>query len=287
MMPPYSWAVPGRNPGTSTNVTSGTLKQSQNRTKRAAFTEALMSRQPARWAGWLATIPTGRPPRRPNPTTILGAKSAWTSKKYWSSSTVRTIVFMSYGLFGCSGTTVCSDSSRRSTGSSVGCSGGSSRLFWEMKVSSSRISARHSSSLSAEKCATPEVPPWVEAPPSSSAVTASWVTALITSGPVTNMYEVFLTMKTKSVMDGEYTAPPAHGPRTAEIWGTTPDASVFRKKMSAYPARETTPSWMRAPPESLSPTTGVPLFIARSMILQIFFAYASDSEPPKTVKSWA
>ena len=37
MMPPYSWAVPGRNPGTSSKVTSGMLKQSQKRTKRAAF----------------------------------------------------------------------------------------------------------------------------------------------------------------------------------------------------------------------------------------------------------
>ena len=32
--------------------------------------------------------------------------------------------------------------------------------------------------------------------------------------------------------------------------------------------------------------TGAPTFIARSMTLQIFSAYASDSEPPNTVKSW-
>jgi hypothetical protein len=56
-----SCAVPGRNPGTSTKVTSGMLKQSQKRTKRAALTEASMSRQPARCAGWLATRPTGGP----------------------------------------------------------------------------------------------------------------------------------------------------------------------------------------------------------------------------------
>ena len=43
MMPPYSCTVPGRKPGTSSKVTSGMLKQSQKRTKRAAFTEALMS----------------------------------------------------------------------------------------------------------------------------------------------------------------------------------------------------------------------------------------------------
>ena len=55
-------------------------------------------------------------------------------------------------------------------------------------------------------------------------------------------------MNTKSVIAGEYTAPPAHGPRIAEICGTTPEAIVLRRKMSAYPARETTPSWMRAPP---------------------------------------
>ncbi len=95
MMPPYSCAVPGRKPGTSTNVTSGMLKQSQNRTNRAAFTEALMSRHPARCAGWLATMPTGRPPSRPKPTTMFGANPACTSKKYRSSRTVSMIVFMS------------------------------------------------------------------------------------------------------------------------------------------------------------------------------------------------
>ncbi len=71
------------------------------------------------------------------------------------------------------------------------------------------------------------------APPSASLVTSSCVTVLITSGPVTNMYEVFSTMTTKSVMAGEYTAPPSHGPRMAEICGMTPEASVLRRKMSA------------------------------------------------------
>jgi hypothetical protein len=51
MMPPYSWAVPGRKPGTSSKVTMGMLKQSQKRTKRAPLRDALMSRQPARCAG--------------------------------------------------------------------------------------------------------------------------------------------------------------------------------------------------------------------------------------------
>ncbi len=73
----------------------------------------------------------------------------------------------------------------------------------------------------------------------------------------------------------------------AEIWGMTPEARVLREKISAYPARLATPSWMRAPPESLSPMTGAPTFIAKSINLQIFSALLSEREPPKTVKSWA
>jgi hypothetical protein len=34
-------------------------------------------------------------------------------------------------------------------------------------------------------------------------LTSSWVTVLMTSGPVMNMYDVFSTMKMKSVMAGE------------------------------------------------------------------------------------
>ena len=46
MMPPYSCAVPGRKPGTSTKVTKGMLNASQNLTNLAAFTDELMSKQP-------------------------------------------------------------------------------------------------------------------------------------------------------------------------------------------------------------------------------------------------
>jgi hypothetical protein len=35
------------------------------------------------------------------------------------------------------------------------------------------------------------------------------------------------------------------------------------------------------------PTTGQPIFIARSITLTIFSPKTSPSEPPKTVKSWA
>ena len=69
------------------------------------------------------------------------------------------------------------------------------------------------------------------APPSSSRVTSSPVTVFTTSGPVMNMCECSFTMKMKSVMAGEYTAPPAHGPRITLICGMTPDASTLRWKM--------------------------------------------------------
>ena len=69
------------------------------------------------------------------------------------------------------------------------------------------------------------------APPSSSSVTSSPVTVFTTSGPVMNMCECSFTMKMKSVIAGEYTAPPAHGPRITLICGMTPEASTLRWKM--------------------------------------------------------
>ena len=42
---------------------------------------------------------------------------------------------------------------------------------------------------------------------------------------------------------------------------------------------------MRAPPESLIPMTGQPIFAARSITFTIFSPITSPSEPPNTVKS--
>ena len=47
------------------------------------------------------------------------------------------------------------------------------------------------------------------------------------------------------------------------------------------PVEATTPSWIRAPPESLRPMSGAPLSIARSMTLQILSATTSPRLPPK------
>ena len=59
-------------------------------------------------------------------------------------------------------------------------------------------------------------------------MTSSPVTALMTSGPVMNMCEVSRTMNVKSVIAGEYTAPPAQGPMITLICGITPDARTLR-----------------------------------------------------------
>ena len=95
MIPPHSWEVPGRKPGTSVKVTIGTLNASQKRMNRAAFSEASMSSTPASWAGWLPTIPTGRPPNRARPITMLRAKCSWTSRKSPSSRILSTTWCMS------------------------------------------------------------------------------------------------------------------------------------------------------------------------------------------------
>ena len=150
-----------------------------------------------------------------------------------------------------------------------------------------RMSARPSSSVCAVKCVTPDLLACTLAPPSSSCVTTSPSTVFTTLGPVRNMYAVPSIMMVKSVRAGEYTAPPAHGPKIPEICGITPDAMMLRWKISAYPARALMPSWMRAPPLSLMPMSGAPTFMAISITLHIFCAIVSESEPPVTVKSCA
>ena len=126
---------------------------------------------------------------------------------------------------------------------------------------------------------------WVSAPPSSSKPTSSPVTARMTSGPVMNMFDVPSAMTMKSVSAGEYTAPPALGPRMSEICGMTPDAATLRRKISANCVSAATPSWMRAPPPSEMPMSGTPVRSARSMTFVIFCPCTSPRLPPNTVKS--
>ena len=65
-----------------------------------------------------------------------------------------------------------------------------------------RASGPQAGSLSNVKWETPDVPPWMSAPPSCSKLTSSCVTVFTTLGPVTNMYDTPRTMNTKSVIAG-------------------------------------------------------------------------------------
>src|ERR1044072_65733 len=60
MMPVCSCSTPGRKPGTSTKVRTGTLKASQVRTKRAAFSLAAEAGAPASTQGRGAAGGEGR-----------------------------------------------------------------------------------------------------------------------------------------------------------------------------------------------------------------------------------
>ena len=71
---------------------------SQRLTKRAALSAESFSRMPPRCFGWLATIPTGRPPIRARQVMIVRAQRGFRSK-HSPSSTMRAITsYMSYGL---------------------------------------------------------------------------------------------------------------------------------------------------------------------------------------------
>src|SRR6056297_3250638 len=202
MMPPYSWSTPGRNPGTSTNVTSGMLNESQVRTNRAAFSDDSMSRTPASTFGWLPTMPTGAPSMRAKPHTIDFAQWGKYSKNSPSSTTWRITSIMSYGRFGLAGRMSRSSGHSRSGSSPRSSTGGSSRLFDGRNDSRKRTSSRHDFSSSDTNVATPDLVAWLMAPPSSSRVTSSPVTVFTTSGPVMNMWLDSRTMKMKSVIAG-------------------------------------------------------------------------------------
>jgi hypothetical protein len=82
MMPPYSCSTPGRKPGTSTKVTSGMLKALQKRMKREALSDGVNVEHAGHLAGLVGDDTDGRPQTRAKPTTTLGAKPDWTSRKF-------------------------------------------------------------------------------------------------------------------------------------------------------------------------------------------------------------
>src|SRR5947207_8666508 len=98
---------------------------------------------------------------------MFWAKNGWISKNSRPSSTRDTTSRMSYGLFGDSGTIVCSSGSARSRSSVVGTKGGRSEFDSGRYERSLRTPAAQSCSVLGRKCATPEVALWTLPPPRS------------------------------------------------------------------------------------------------------------------------
>ena len=88
-------------------------------------------------------------------------------------------------------------------GRCVGSRGGSSRLFWGRNASSVAQPLEQRRLVGERAVRDARARRARRAPPSSSFVTSSCVTARITSGPVMNMWLDDSTMKTKSVIAGE------------------------------------------------------------------------------------
>ncbi len=109
-------------------------------------------------------------------------------------------------------------------------------------------------------------------------VTTSRVTFAITRGPVRNICAPSPTIITSVPSDGEYAAPPAHGPQMTLIWGTF--ARDVARKIEAYAPSAPIPSCRRAPPECRKPTTGAPALLAASIVETIVAPPAWPSEPP-------
>ena len=82
-------------PGTSWRKTSGMLKASQRLMKRAALSAESFSRMPPSCFGWLATMPTGWPPKRARQVMIVFANFGLMSKISPSSTISRMTSYMS------------------------------------------------------------------------------------------------------------------------------------------------------------------------------------------------
>ena len=130
MIPCHSCVVPGRNPGTSTNVTSGMLNASQVRTNRPALFEASMSSTPASDARLVADHADRMPaePREPADDVLRPALVHLEELAVVDDVADRRSL-MSYGFVGSSGISVSSSGASRSRGSDGSANGGCSRLF--------------------------------------------------------------------------------------------------------------------------------------------------------------
>ena len=181
---------PGRKPGTSTNVSSGMLKQSQDPDESRGLdrTRRCPARQPARPAAARRCRRCG-PPSRAKPTMMFCAQPGCISRKLAVVDDARDDVvhvvrpvrrLRDHGVER-RVRAVARIVGRGPPAARRGCSAAGSAS------SSRRSDSSASASSGAAKCATPLVVVWIRAPPSRLASTSSCVTVFTTFGPVTNM----------------------------------------------------------------------------------------------------
>ncbi len=246
----------------STKVITGKLKQSHHCTKRAAFCAASMSRLPAWIIGWLATMPTGRPSRRPSAVIMLGAYAARSSRnESWSRTSLMT-VRTSYEAIARAGTTAAAREQSRSTGSSAVSTGGSSRWLDGRYPSRKRATSSASSSLATTIVATPLSRSCTAAPPRRSRPIATPVNDTTTSGPLTYA-NASLVMITWSAMPSSNAGPDTAGPTSSRMIGTTPEASTIARATRPSACSAAMPSLTSAPELATRPTIGIPSSMAR------------------------
>src|SRR3954468_17733635 len=104
MMSCRSTSLPIMKPGTSAKYSSGTLNASQSQMNRAALSAESTNSTPPLTAELLATMPTGEPSIRPNPTTSSGANSGLISKKESASTSPSMMSWTSNGTDSSAGT---------------------------------------------------------------------------------------------------------------------------------------------------------------------------------------
>jgi len=92
---------------------------------------------------------------------------------------------------------------------------------------------------------------------------------LMISGPVMNICEMPSTMIVKSVIAGEYTAPPAHGPAIKLICGRPRRLARCARK-SQHNAQASRRLLDARAAGVVDPIIGAPVRTARSITLQIF-----------------
>ena len=101
------------------------------------------------------------------------------------------------------------------------------------------------------------------------------------------MFELPFTMGTKSASPGMYAVPAAPGPIIAATCGMTPlmMTSCLRSPVAAN--IEPVASWMRAPAESMSHTSGMRSRSATSRMRPALISVTWPMDPAMTVKSYA